>query len=224
MTGKSQPARQWLTLSYATPDSETGKPGNPMRSAPQPDLFATEADAQPVLEPAGLRYAPEVIGVQDEARIVGGLAALPFAPFDFHGYKGNRRVAAFGLRYDYDRRVVEDAQPMPPFILALRDAAADVAGLPPQRFVQALATEYAPGAGIGWHRDRPHFGEVVGVSLLTPCTLRFRRRQGPTWERRAQPLAPRSAYLLSGPARSVWEHSIAPLDTLRYSVTFRTLA
>jgi len=65
---------------------------------------------------------------------------------------------------------------------------------------------------------------VVGVSLLAPCTLRLRRRVGRGFERSAQALEPRSAYLLSGAARSDWEHSIAPLAELRYSVTFRSLA
>jgi alkylated DNA repair dioxygenase AlkB len=86
-----------------------------------------------------------------------------------------------------------------------------------------LLIEYAPGAGIGWHRDRPQFGDVIGLSLLAPCTFRLRRKRGATWERRSIVAAPRSAYLLRGPSRTQWEHSIPPLSTLRYSVTFRTL-
>jgi alkylated DNA repair dioxygenase AlkB len=84
--------------------------------------------------------------------------------------------------------------------------------------------EYAPGAGIGWHRDRPVFGDVVGISLLAPARLRFRRKRGAKWERAALWAEPCSAYLLRGPARREWEHSIAPMDRLRYSITFRTMA
>jgi len=97
------------------------------------------------------------------------------------------------------------------------------AELDPGELHHVLVTEYQPGAGIGWHRDRPQFGEVVGVSLLSPCVLRFRRRLGQGWERANLPAEPRSAYLLNGPARSQWEHSIAPMQALRYSITFRRL-
>ena len=87
----------------------------------------------------------------------------------------------------------------------------------------ALLIEYAPGAGIGWHRDRPEFGDVIGISLLAPARLRFRRKVGTKWERTALTAEPRSAYLLRGPARTEWEHSIPPMETLRYSITLRTL-
>jgi alkylated DNA repair protein (DNA oxidative demethylase) len=43
--------------------------------------------------------------------------------------------------------------------------------------VQALLIRYDPGAGIGWHRDRPLFEHVVGISLGAPATMRFRRRR-----------------------------------------------
>ena len=110
---------------------------------------------------------------------------------------------------------------MPDFLLPLRERAAAFAQLPEAELRQALVTEYAPGAGIGWHRDKPMFGEVIGVSLLSPCNLRFRRAAPDGWERRSLNPAPRSAYLLQGPARNEWEHSIPGVKTQRYSVTFR---
>jgi alkylated DNA repair dioxygenase AlkB len=112
---------------------------------------------------------------------------------------------------------------MPAFLLPVRDAAARYAGLDPAMLEQVLLTEYAPGAAIGWHRDRPVFGEVVGLSLLSPARMRFRRKQGAKWERRELLVQPRSAYHLAGEARSEWEHSIPPVETKRYSITFRTL-
>jgi alkylated DNA repair dioxygenase AlkB len=66
------------------------------------------------------------------------------------------------------------------------------------------------------------FEDVVALSFLAPCRLRLRRKHGTRWERWAREVAPRSLYRLSGPARHEWEHSIPPVDSRRYSVTFRT--
>jgi alkylated DNA repair dioxygenase AlkB len=112
---------------------------------------------------------------------------------------------------------------MPPFLRALRERAAEFAALDPERLQHVLITEYSAGAGIGWHRDKAVFGEIVGISLLAPCVFRLRRRTGSTWERASITARPRSAYLLSGASRSEWEHSIPPVEALRYSVTFRNL-
>ena len=152
------------------------------------------------------------------------LEALPLEPFDFHGYEANRRVVGFGFRYDYSRRRVVEAPPVPGFLEPLRQRIGEAFGRPPEAFAQVLINEYRPGAGIGWHRDKPQFDDVVGVSLLAPCNFRFRRRAGEGWDRFSLTAAPRSAYLMAGPSRTVWEHSIPPLDRLRYSITFRTLA
>jgi alkylated DNA repair dioxygenase AlkB len=105
----------------------------------------------------------------------------------------------------------------------LRDRAAAFAGIDPMALEHALLTEYSAGAGIGWHRDRPVFDDVIGISLGAPCRFRLRRKQGASWQRAAIELLPRSAYLLRGPVRREWEHSIPPLDELRYSVTFRSV-
>jgi alkylated DNA repair dioxygenase AlkB len=182
----------------------------------QLDLFRADATL-----PEGLRYQPELITPAEEARLIEAIADLPFKPFEFHGYLGKRRVVAFGWRYDYSARAVGEAAPIPHFLLPLRERAAAFAQLPEAELRQALVTEYAPGAGIGWHRDKPMFGEVIGVSLLSPCNLRFRRAAPDGWERRSLNPAPRSAYLLQGPARGEWEHSIPGVKTQRYSVTFR---
>lgn len=187
----------------------------------QGELFSRPAKAA---RPAGFDYWPDVVSADEEAELARQLGELPFKPFEFHGYLGNRRTVSFGLRYDYGRQVVEAAAAMPDCLAGLRDRIAALADIAPQAFVQALINEYAPGAGIGWHRDRPQFGLVAGVSLLTPCVLRFRRKAGAGWERASAKLEPRSAYLLSGPSRREWQHSIPPLETLRYSITFRTLA
>lgn len=173
--------------------------------------------------PEGFRYESEVLTPAAEAALVEQLRALPLRDFEFHGHSGKRRVVSFGWQYDFSARRLRKADDIPPFLLALRDTAADFAGMPAARFQHVLVTEYGPGAGIGWHRDKAVFGEVVGLSLLSPCVFRLRRRVEEEWERVNLTATPRSAYLLSGPARTEWEHSIPPVDALRYSVTFRNL-
>jgi alkylated DNA repair dioxygenase AlkB len=111
---------------------------------------------------------------------------------------------------------------MPKFLLPLRAIASGFSGIAEDKLEQALVTEYAPGAGIGWHRDKPMFEKVAALSFLAPCDLRLRRKNATGWERRSVHIAPRSGYLLSGPVREEWEHSIVPMETLRYSVTFRS--
>ena len=185
---------------------------------PQLSLFAP----QPVW-PEGLRYAADRLTEADEQALVERMAQVPFRAFEFHGFQGNRRTHSYGWRYAFDGSGLHQAEPLPDWLLPLRDAAADWAGLERDAIGHALLTEYAPGAGIGWHRDRSVFGEVVGVSLLAPARLRFRRKAGSGWERAALLAEPRSFYMLTGPARTEWEHSITPMEALRYSVTFRTL-
>jgi alkylated DNA repair dioxygenase AlkB len=173
--------------------------------------------------PAGLAYRPDFISGAEERELAERIAALALKPFEFHGFKGNRRTASFGWHYAFDGSGLRRGEPIPDWLLPLRDRAAGFAGDMPDGFEHVLLIEYAPGAGIGWHRDRPVFGDVVGVSLLAPARLRFRRKQSVGWERAALIAEPRSAYLLQGPARHEWEHSIPAMDRLRYSVTFRSL-
>ncbi len=183
----------------------------------QPDLFA------PAPGPPGFAYRPDVISGGAEEELAGRLPALPFEPFQFRGYEGRRRVVSFGLRYDFNGAGLVKAAPIPDWLLPLRAIAADVAGVSPDAFAHLLVNEYTAGAPIGWHRDRAAFGKVVGISLLASTLMRFRRRTGARFERISVPLEPRSAYLLDGPARCEWEHSLPPAAALRYSLTFRTL-
>ena len=188
----------------------------------QADLFETSRESAPQL-PEGMRYAPELIPQDEAQRLVQEMAALPFKEFEFHGFLGKRRTVSFGWHYDFNGGGLKQAGYMPEFLLPVRAVAARFAGLDPSALEHALLIEYGPGAAIGWHRDRPQVGDVIGISLLSPCTFRLRRRAGSTWERRSIAAEPRSAYLLRGPSRTEWEHSIPPLETLRYSITFRTL-
>lgn len=185
--------------------------------AAQPDLFASPA-------PAGLRQISELITVAEEIALIAFVQTVVLAPFQFQGWTGKRLTASYGWHYDFEGARLAPAAPLPDDLLCLRERAAAFAGLPAADLVQALITRYDPGAGIGWHRDRPVFEHVIGISLGTPATLRLRRRAGVGFERRAIELELRSAYYLSGDARHDWEHSIVPGDTVRWSVTLRTLS
>jgi alkylated DNA repair dioxygenase AlkB len=178
----------------------------------------------PPAGPPGFDYRPDVITPAEEADLAARLTEAPFEPFQFHGYEGRRRVISFGWRYDFTGAGLVEAEPIPDWLLPVRARAADLAGLAPEAFAHVLINEYREGAPIGWHRDRPAFDKVVGVSLLAPTVMRFRRRVGERFERVNVPLAPRSAYLLDGPARRAWEHSLPEAKAHRYSITFRNLA
>jgi alkylated DNA repair dioxygenase AlkB len=173
---------------------------------------------------AGLAYREEVIAKADEGMLIEHLASMDLPPFRFHGWLGNRRTKSFGWRYDFEDSTFSPTETIPAWLEPLREAAAAFAGLDPAEFVAVLLARYDRGAGIGWHRDRDLFDEVVGISLASPAILRFRRRRPGGFDRASLELAPRSAYQLSDAARWEFEHSIAPGDDLRFSITFRRLS
>jgi alkylated DNA repair dioxygenase AlkB len=187
-----------------------------MTSPYQTDLF-DEPDL-----PAGFRYEPDVLSAEQEQHLVRQFEQLEFQPYEFRGFSAKRRIHAFGGDYSMGGQRPRDASEIPANLRALQEIAGRISGAPATSFEHIMVTEYASGAGIGWHRDRPAYEHVVGFSFLAPCVLRLRREQGKSWERRSVVLEPRSVYLLSGEARHMWQHSIAPMETLRYSVTLRT--
>ncbi|MBM7407300.1 MULTISPECIES: alpha-ketoglutarate-dependent dioxygenase AlkB [Sphingomonas] len=185
--------------------------------AAQLDLFGT-----PLLP--GLSYGEEVLDAPEEAALVAAIDACELTPFRFQGWTGKRLTTSFGWSYDFDRGRIAPGVEIPAFRGPLRERAAAFAGMPAAELEQALLIRYDPGAGIGWHRDRPMFEHVVGISLGEPAVLRLRRRTDTGFERRSLTLAPRSIYHLSGEARHAWEHGIAAMERTRWSVTFRSLS
>lgn len=186
-------------------------------SASQADLFG-----QPLLP--GLRQEHEFITAEEERALIARIDATDLTPFRFQQWTGKRLTRSYGWSYDFQTGAFTPTEPMPDWLLPLKAMAASFAGLRPEDLVQALLIRYDPGAGIGWHRDRPVFEHVIGISLGEPAAMRFRRRIGRRFERRNAPLAPRSIYHLSGQARHAWEHSIAEMEGTRWSITFRSLA
>ena len=171
----------------------------------------------------GIATCEELISPTEERELIARIGQVELSPFRFQGFIGKRLTHSFGWRYDFDNGRFAETEPIPDWLLPLRAKAARFAGLAPDALIQALLIRYDPGAGIGWHRDRPVFDQVVGVSLGGPAVLNFRQRVEGGFRRVKLPLPPRSAYHLSGEARREWEHGIAAHDALRYSVTFRSL-
>ncbi|HXW06951.1 MAG TPA: alpha-ketoglutarate-dependent dioxygenase AlkB [Vicinamibacterales bacterium] len=179
--------------------------------------------------PDGFHYRPEFIGTEAEASLAQAITGVEFSTFEMRGVAARRRVAFFGAAYDVAPVVISD---VPPFLMPLREALASWAGIPAAAFAMALINEYPPGAPIGWHRDAPQYGIVAGVSLLSTCRMRLRpylrpqQRSERHGQRRSAThelvLERRSAYLMTGEARSAYEHHIPAVTSLRYSITFRT--
>jgi alkylated DNA repair dioxygenase AlkB len=180
--------------------------------------------------PAGFRYRPDFVTADEEAALAAEIARVEFAAFEMRGVIAKRRVAFFGRSYDGNGRTTP---PIPAFLLPFRDRLAGWIGIAPDDFAMALINEYREGAPIGWHRDAPQYDLVAGISLLSECRMKLRPYVPPKALAAAQrtrraatheiTLEPRSAYLLSGEARTAYEHHIPPAPSLRYSITLRTL-
>ena len=187
------------------------------RIAAQPDLFGEACLA-------GLSQADAFVTPTEEQMLIASIDAAELSPFRFHGWLGKRLTASYGWRYDFDDASFARAEAIPDWLLPLRANAARFACLQPGELVQALLIRYDPGAGIGWHRDRPVFEHVLGISLGASATMRFRRRKPGGFDRASVILPPRSIYHLTGEARHEWEHSIAAMEVRRWSITFRSLS
>ena len=174
--------------------------------------------------PSGFSYQADFIAPRSEGLLLQQLSTLPFKEFEFHGFQAKRRVVWFGWRYDFNGGGLRQTETeLPSFLAPVRAEVAAFAHVKPADLQQVLVTEYRPGAAIGWHKDRSIFGIVIGLSLLSPCRFRLRRKLKASWQRAELTIAPRSIYVLAGPARNEWEHSIPAVPALRYSLTFRNV-
>jgi alkylated DNA repair dioxygenase AlkB len=188
-------------------------------------LFDDLPEPVPADLPEGLAYQPGFLSRDDEAGLIELIRALPLQAAVYKQYTARRRVASFGGSYDYDANRLLPAQPLVEALHPLRDRVAAWAGVVPAALHHVLVAEYAPGTPLGWHRDVPDHEEVFGVSLGSTAVLRL-RPYPPVAPKRADVVrlhaAPRSIYALRGPARWAWQHSVAPVDEWRWSITLRT--
>lgn len=189
----------------------------------QIELFASKPEL-----PEGFVYKPEFISHEEEQTFVRAIAQLEFSEVRMHDVVAKRRVVHFGRSYEYQTAALGPAPPTPDFLAALRHRVAEFAARDAEEFVELLVTDYPLGAPIGWHRDAPGFDIIVGVSLLSECTMHFRQWpiEKPATKRLKplkQILGARSAYILRGPSRTRWQHRIPAVKQRRLSITFRTL-
>jgi alkylated DNA repair protein (DNA oxidative demethylase) len=172
--------------------------------------------------PQGFIYQPDFLSECEEEELLRHVKHIQFSELRMRERIARRRVAHFGMLYSYDSRQAEPGPPIPDFLRSLAERAANLLQIIPEEWVEALVTEYPPGAPIGWHRDAPVFDTVIAISLLSPARLRL--RYGSSGRAEASlVIEPRSAYVLQGEVRSKWQHSISPTKATRYSITFRTL-
>jgi len=178
-------------------------------------------NSKPADLPEGFAYRPEFLTNEEDAALLRKLRDLPFHAFDFHGYLARRRLVEYGFEYDFSSRQASITEPIPDFLRTFQERAAAWALLDVSEIVEAVITEYSEGTPIGWHRDIPRFEEIIGISLNASCRMRFKpyRADGNIT---SIVLEPRSAYVMRGPVRWNFQHSIPPVKALRYSITFRT--
>ncbi|MDB5941613.1 MAG: 2OG-Fe(II) oxygenase [Ramlibacter sp.] len=196
------------------------------RDAPQAQgsLFDEPPPAGPAL-PRGMVYERDFLDARQEQELVRLLQGWPLEAMRYKAYTARRRVLSFGGKYDFEVNRLQQALPIPPELGPLRARVAQWLGVQPQDFTQVLVAEYGEGTPLGWHRDVPDFEDIVGVSLLGAATMRLRPWPSEGLKRSdvlKLAIEPRSIYLLRGPARWAWQHSVAPTKALRYSITFRT--
>jgi alkylated DNA repair dioxygenase AlkB len=179
--------------------------------------------------PEGFSYQPDFISEAEERELIREIQKLQLAPFKYYQFTGKRRTASFGWQYEFGTSEITKAPEMPAFVLPLRRRAGKLFNIDANRLAQASILEYSTGSPIGWHRDIPQFGVVMGISLGAACRMRFRRysrsrsKNGTRDEILSLELKPRSVYLMSGAAREIWQHSIPPVKELRYAIMMRTL-
>ena len=180
--------------------------------------------SDPAELPEGFLYLADFLRESEESDLLRKFQSLEFSPYEFRGYSARRRVATFGTNYGtLAPKEGAAARPIPEFLVSIRERAAARAGVKAEEIVQAMVTEYTPGTPIGWHRDRPQFGTIVGVSLASACRMRLKPYEG-EGKIVSVRLEPRSIYVMQGVARCGFVHSIPAVEALRYSITFRTLA
>ena len=179
--------------------------------------------ASPEELPEGFLYRDEFLTETEESELLRIFGGLDFTAYDYHGYLAKRRVVRYGVNYDINTRELSGTvQPVPKFLLGIRERAAEFADVCADDLRQAMVSEYSVGTPIGWHRDAPQFGIIIGISVGGACRMRLKPYQGPEKVLSLR-LEPRSIYVMKSEARSGWQHSIPAVEQMRYSITFRTL-
>ena len=176
--------------------------------------------------PEGFSYTPEFITIQEEKALCAEIMKMQLHAFHFQGYEAKRKVASFGYDYSFENRKLSKGNAIPLVFHPLVEKVAAHVSKTPDEFAEFLVTEYPEGAVINWHRDAPPFDLIAGISLLGDCQFKLRPHEKSQQTRKSiisLPVMRRSLYIMKGASRSEWQHSIAPVKQLRYSITLRTL-
>ena len=179
--------------------------------------------------PDGFIYHPNFLSQTEEKELIREIQEIHLTPFKYYQFIGKRRTASFGWQYEFGQSEITTAPEIPAFLLPVRTRAGNLFNIDPNNLAQTTIIEYSTGSPIGWHRDIPQFGVVVGISLGAVCRMRFRkysRARSKNLKRDeilSMELQPRSIYLMSGASRKTWQHSIPPVKDLRYAIMMRTL-
>ena len=179
--------------------------------------------------PDGFIYQQNFISEAEENELIREIQKVHLTPFKYYRFTGKRRTASFGWQYEFGKSEITRAPDMPAFLLPVRTRAGNLFNIDPNSLIQTSIIEYSTGSPIGWHRDIPHFGVVVGISLGAVCQMRFRKynrvrsKNLNRDEVLSIELQPRGIYLMSGASREIWQHSIPPVKELRYSIMMRTV-
>jgi alkylated DNA repair dioxygenase AlkB len=147
--------------------------------------------------------------------------------FLFQGFEAKRKVASFGYDWSFEKRILSKGKDIPSVFDSLINKVAMYLNIDRNQFAELLVTEYPIGSVINWHRDAPPFDIIAGISLASDCTFKLRPHDKSKQGRGSVislPVRRRSLYLMQGPARSEWQHSITPVREIRYSITLRTLS
>ena len=187
----------------------------------QHDLFGADDRL-----PDGFVYQTAFLTCDEESALLDVIRTLQLEEARYKQFTARRRTVSYGSQYDFGANRLMSAPAIPSFLDPLREKAARWIGFEPRHFVQALVSEYRPGAPLGWHRDVPQYEVIVGVSLGGTSQMRLRpyKPGGSNLRKDVISLAlePRSAYVMRGIARWGWQHSIVAATELRYSITLRT--
>jgi alkylated DNA repair dioxygenase AlkB len=176
--------------------------------------------------PEGFVYLPDFINCQEEEQLLSFIAKLPLETFLFHGFEAKWKVLSYGYNYHFDSRSISPGNPIPAEFKFLLERVSEHTRVRPEAFKEVLVTEYPSGAMINWHRDAPPFQSIADISLAADCNFRlqpYAKRLGKRGRTLSLSVRRRSLYVISGAARSAWEHRTAPVKQTRYSITLRTL-
>ena len=176
--------------------------------------------------PEGFSYRQNFITAAEEVYLLKEIEQLDLQQMKFHEYEAKRKVMSFGKGWSFTEQRLKDGNPIPAAFDFLVDRIAAHLTISKETIAQFLVTEYPVDAVINWHRDAPPFETIVGVSLLSDCIFKLRPHDKAKQTRAttiALPVHRRSMYMMTGNAKTAWQHSTAPVKEVRYSLTFRTL-